>query len=89
MFFILVSLNLVMYIASAFSFYEGEVTNAIMGVTMSVMLSIGILIVYNEKRIERDKKNPNKKKSRMDNFDCLECLDCGDCGGVIPDCNCS
>lgn len=88
MFFILICFNLVAYIASAFFFYEGNMTKAIIGITIAVMLSIGILIMYNEKKVEREKGS--SKKSRMDKFDCLECVDCGDCGDVGGfDCNCS
>lgn len=87
MFFILICFNLVAYIASGFFFYEGNMTKAIIGVAIAVMLSIGILIMYNGKKVEREKGNRKNEKSKMNKFDCIDCVDCGDVGGL--DCNCS
>jgi hypothetical protein len=100
MFFLGISLNLVLYLASGFSFFKGNPKMALIYGGLGVLLTGLIYFYYRRKstKVNLKKKEQSKRSDKRDWFsdcggivDCIDChpksgLDCGhmDCNG--PDC---
>jgi hypothetical protein len=72
MFFILMSLNLILYLATGFSLYKGNTKMAIIYGISALILSFLTFVYYKKKR----RKHRSKKRENS------SWLDCGNCGDV-------
>jgi hypothetical protein len=73
-FFILIAINLILYLASAFSFYHENIKKAVLYGVLALFFSYFTVIYYDKKRRKRQKKNGEEKSSWSE---------CGDCGNGV------
>ena len=79
MFFILIAINLILYIASGLSFYNGNSQMGIIYGAIGVLITLFSIGFY--KKRQRRRTGTKKGKTSSDCGDCLNCID-------IPDCDC-
>lgn len=87
MFYILLTINMMFYVAAIWLFVKEEMVGAIAVLVISLLISFALYIMYRKKRKKKDSCDC------IDGFDCfmldcdclkmvkrLDCIDC-DCGG--------